>query len=172
MREQPLERGDCGAEGQPAAQGDRSGNPGRLGPGEQREQLREKSLRVFPTLEPAIVARRQANGLGEYAARALVERGVRAVEGGYVWSSDARLTLTSAIRLTEEQVRAYVAAIACPTLLVLADPPAPFVDVALMRARIDLVRGIHTVTLPGSHHLHLEDPAPVAAAIKAFRARA
>lgn len=137
----------------------------------EREQLREKSLRVFASLEPAISARRQANGLGEFAARTLVERGVRAVEGGYVWSSDPRLTLTSAIRLTEEQVRAYVAAIACPTLLVLADPPAPFVDLALMRARVDLVRGIRTVTLPGSHHLHLEDPVPVAAAIKAFRER-
>jgi pimeloyl-ACP methyl ester carboxylesterase len=138
----------------------------------EREQLREKSLRVFPNLDLAVAARRQANGLSEFAARALVERGARAVEGGFVWSSDPRLTLTSAIRLSEEQVQAYIAAIACPTLLVLADPPAPFVDQALMRARMGLVRGMRCVTLPGTHHLHLEDPAPVAAAIAAFRARA
>ena len=69
----------------------------------ERGLVAGKSLRVFPDLERAVAARMQANGLSTAAARTLVERGTRAVEGGYAWSSDPRLTMTSAIRLTEEQ---------------------------------------------------------------------
>ncbi len=138
---------------------------------QDRETIGAKSLRVFDRLEVAIAARMQANGLSEAAARELVERGTRRSEGGWTWSSDPRLTLTSAIRLTEEQVLAYVAGIECPTLLVLADPAPPYFNAALMEARCAVVPRIERIVLPGSHHLHLEDPAPVAAAIAAFRAR-
>lgn len=137
----------------------------------EREAIGAKSLRVFESLEVAVAARMQANGLSQAAARELVERGTRYREGGWTWSSDPRLTLTSAIRLSEEQVLAYVAGIECPTLLVLADPAPPYFNAALMEARCAAVPRIERIVLPGSHHLHLEDPAPVAAAIAAFRAR-
>jgi pimeloyl-ACP methyl ester carboxylesterase len=136
-----------------------------------REAIAAKSLRVFDALEVAIAARMQANGLSERAARALVERGTRRTEGGFVWSSDPRLTLTSAIRLTEAQILAYLEGIACPTLLVTADPSPPYFTPGTVARRTAAVPTLEHVVLPGSHHLHLEDPAPVAAAIAAFRAR-
>jgi pimeloyl-ACP methyl ester carboxylesterase len=136
-----------------------------------REAIAAKSLRVFERLDVAVAARMQANGLSEAAARALVERGTRRTEGGHVWSSDPRLTLTSAIRLTEAQILAYLGGIACPTLLVLADPSPPYFTPETVERRCAVVAGIERVVLPGTHHLHLEDPAPVAAAIAAFRAR-
>jgi pimeloyl-ACP methyl ester carboxylesterase len=136
-----------------------------------RGQVGAKSLRVFPDLERAVAARMQANGLSERAARALVERGTRAVEGGFEWSSDPRLTLTSAIRLTEEQVLAYLGGIECPALAIMAEPSPPWMDRAQMARRMDHVRGVEQRVLPGSHHLHLEDPQPVADAIADFRAR-
>jgi pimeloyl-ACP methyl ester carboxylesterase len=137
----------------------------------EREGLREKALRVFGSVEEAAQARVKANDLSLRAALALSARGTRAVAGGFVWSSDQRLTLTSAIRLTEEQILAYLAAIACPTLLVRAEPAPKWLPPAMMAARVAAVRDINERTLPGSHHLHLEDPAPVAQAIAAFRAR-
>ncbi len=136
-----------------------------------REAIAAKSLRVFAGLEVAIAARRQANGLSEAAARALVERGTRRTEGGFVWSSDPRLTLTSAIRLSEAQILAYLAGIACPTLLVLADPSPPYFTRETVERRCAVVPRIERVALPGTHHLHLEDPGPVAAAIADFRTR-
>jgi pimeloyl-ACP methyl ester carboxylesterase len=137
----------------------------------ERGQVAGKSLRVFTDLERAVAARMQANGLSAPAARALVERGARAVEGGYAWSTDPRLTMTSAMRLTEEQILAYLAGIECPALLVMADPSPPWMDREQMTRRFTQVRGLEQVVLPGSHHLHLEDPQPVADAIAAFRAR-
>lgn len=136
-----------------------------------REKLTNKSLRVFRTIEEAVAARVQAGTISEGAARRIVERGLRAVDGGYVWSSDPRLTLTSALRYTEPQILDVIAGIACPTLIVMAEPLAPFLDAELMARRRAVIPDLALVTLQGSHHVHLESPEPVAQAIAAFRAR-
>jgi pimeloyl-ACP methyl ester carboxylesterase len=138
-----------------------------------RAGLATKSLRVFASLDEAIAVRAAGPRLplSEPAARRIVERGTKAVDGGFVWSSDPRLMLTSAIRLTEDQILACLPGIACPTLMIMADPPMPYVDQAQMAARIAAVKGLEHVVLPGTHHLHLEDPQPAANAIAAFRAR-
>ena len=130
-----------------------------------------KTLRIFPSLEVAVAARRQANGLSQRAAELLVERGTTAVAGGWTWSSDPRLTLTSAIRLTEEQILAYLSGIVCPTLLVLADPSPPWLPPSVVDERVKRIPDLSLQRIAGTHHVHLEDPAPVAAAIAAFRAR-
>lgn len=133
-----------------------------------RTALVGKQLRRFDTLDAAIAARRSNREmpLDEASARLLVDRGVRAIEGGYEWSSDPRLTLTSAIRLSESQIHGYLAAIRCPVRLVAADPPMPFVDVEHMHARIQKVTDLRWTRLPGSHHLHMTDPQRVTEALR------
>ena len=132
--------------------------------------LPKKSLRVFPTLEPAIRARMQANALSEPVARLLVERGVRRVEGGFVWSSDPRLTLPSFTRLTEAQIADLVAGIECPVRLIHADPAQPYLPDPVRRAHAAALRDGELIVIPGGHHLHMEQPAEVAAAIGDFLA--
>ncbi|GAA0713043.1 alpha/beta hydrolase [Dokdonella soli] len=130
-----------------------------------------RPLRVFPALDEAIGARVTSNDLSEPAARAIVERGVNTVEGGFVWSSDPRLTLASPQRYTEAQVLAMLAGIRARTLLVLADPATSYLPSAMMDARAAQVADIRVVRLPGHHHLHMEEAAAVADAINAFRTR-
>ncbi|HWT16966.1 MAG TPA: alpha/beta hydrolase [Patescibacteria group bacterium] len=127
-----------------------------------------KQLRRFPDIDTAIAARRSNREmpLSATSARLLVERGLREAEGGYEWSSDPRLTLTSAMRLSESQVCGYLAGIRCPVRLVVADPPMPFVDVEHMLARTRIVPDLRLVRLAGTHHLHMETPAQVAAALR------
>ena len=127
-----------------------------------------KKLRVFPDLAPAIQARMRANGLSEPVARLLVERGVVPVEGGYVWSSDPRLTLPTMTRMTEPQIRDLVAGIACPAMVVFADPAQPYLPDAVRRERVALMPRGELVVLPGGHHMHMEQPQQVAAAIGDF----
>lgn len=134
----------------------------------QRAGFSAKALRVFPDMSIAIRARMQANSLGEAAATALVERGLAVVPGGWSWSSDARLTLASPLRYTEPHIQNILRGIAAPTLVVLAQPSAPYLPEAMMRARAACVADITVQHLPGNHHLHLENAAPVAAAILAF----
>jgi len=137
----------------------------------QRGALQEKNLRVFGDADEAAQARVRANDLTLEAARILVSRSLKPVDGGFVWSSDPRLTLASPQRYVEEQVLAVLGGIKAPTQLILADPPPSFLPKALIDARIARVPGIEVVRIPGHHHLHLEDPEPVARALLAFAER-
>lgn len=87
------------------------------------------------------------------------------------WSSDPALTLPSPTRLTEEQLASILPSITAPTLLLLAEPAAPYLKPEVMDARIALVKDIEVVRLKGTHHLHLETPEMVADPILDFLRR-
>ena len=127
-----------------------------------------RSLRVFRDLDAAIEARAMASGFSREVARALVERGVEQVEGGYVWSSDPRLTLTSAQRYSEAQVLAMLKGIRAPTLLILAEPATSYLPDEMMQARSAEVAAIEVAHVAGHHHLHLESPEAVFEAMRRF----
>ena len=55
-----------------------------------------------------------------------------------------------------------------PTLAVFADPATAYLTGADAERRLEALQPSMLLRLPGGHHLHLEDPAPVAAAIAAF----
>lgn len=130
--------------------------------------LPDKRLRVFPDVDTAVQARMRANGLTEPVTRLLVKRGLVAVDGGYAWSSDPRLTLPTMVRMTEAQVEALVRGIECPTRVIYAEPAQPYLPEALRMARAGLLPRGECAVVAGSHHLHMEDPGAVAAAIGDF----
>ena len=132
--------------------------------------LADNQLRVFPDIATAARARMQAGtgALGEAAALLLVERGLRRVDGGFAWRSDPRLTMPTAVRMSEAQSRDLVANIECPTRVIYADPPQSYFPDALRRERAAMLRNGELVVLPGSHHLHMDDAAGTAAAIGDF----
>lgn len=136
----------------------------------ERAAAAGKQLRTFDSIDQAAQARMQANGLSLPVARLLVERSLREVVGGYEWRSDPRLKVATPVRVHESQIREWLGAIECPTLLIAADPAQPYFDPALRREREACVRDLRSVVLPGNHHLHMETPAPVAAAIREFLA--
>lgn len=122
-------------------------------------------LRVFEDVDIAARARVQANGMAMASARLLVERGLRAVDGGHAWRSDPRLTRPTAVRMGEAQTRDLIASIECPVDLVVADPPPPYFPAGLRDARVALLRDGRVTVVAGSHHLHMDDPAAVAAVL-------
>ena len=124
---------------------------------------------MFPDLGRADArAHAGQSSSSEPVARLLVERGVARGRGGFVWSSDPRLTLPAVQRMTEAQVRALVAGIECPARVIFADPAQPYLPEALRRERAGLLPRGELIVMPGSHHLHMEEPAAVAAAIGDF----
>ena len=133
-----------------------------------RRALRGKRLRIFPDPDTAVRARMQASGLPETVARRLVERGLHAVEGGHAWSTDQRLTVSTPTRMTEGQVRDLLRRLACPVLAVYAEPAQPYFPEPLRSERAALPPGGRLVRLEGGHHLHMDQPAAVAAAIEGF----
>ncbi len=130
--------------------------------------LKDKPLRVFADPAAPVRARMLANQVSEPVARLLVERGIVAVPGGWQWSTDQRLTVPSFLYPTDAQVDAVIAAIACPTQVVYAEPAQPYFPEPLRSRRAAALPQGRLAVLPGNHHLHMEDPAAVAAVIHGF----
>ena len=133
----------------------------------QRRALDGKRKRVFADPGSAVRARMQTNiaALDEASSQLLIERGIRAVEGGFEWSSDVRLTLPTAVRMSETQVQDCLHAIACPVALLVAEPTPPYFTPVMRDARVACVPQIRSTSLPGSHHLHMTHPAETIAAL-------
>lgn len=140
-----------------------------------RRTLRGKPLRVFPDVDAAVRARMQASLIGESRlaeplVRQLVERGLRTVEGGHAWSSDQRLTVSTPTRMTEGQVRDLLRSLACPVLVVYAEPAQPYFAEPLRSERAALPPDVRVVRLAGGHHLHMDQPGAVGAEVARFLA--
>jgi pimeloyl-ACP methyl ester carboxylesterase len=72
------------------------------------------------------------------------------------------------VRMTEAQVRDLVAGIECPTRVLYADPPQPYLPEPLRSEHVALLAQGERIVLRGGHHLHMEDPRAVAEAIGDF----
>lgn len=123
---------------------------------------------VYRSRTQAVSARVQLADLLLDTAERLVERDLHEVAGGFSWRSDIRLKHPAPRTFSEEQVLAFLRAIRAPTLLVTAERTAltePFYP-----GRIAAVPDLEQVTLAGGHHLHMENPDAVAAAVRAFLA--
>lgn len=126
----------------------------RLGMALQAQlNLQGKRKPVYGTLERAVEARMKGLvAVSREAAELLAQRGLMPVPGGYTWRTDSRLTLASPMRLTDEQAMAFIRRVDCPTQLVVA------ADGMLSKHPELLSQLLFTVTtLPGGHHLHLND---------------
>lgn len=84
------------------------------------------------------------------------------------WRSDPRLTRPTAIRLSEAQMRDVIASVECPVRLINAEPAFRYFPEQARTARAALLRDVQVIGIDGGHHLHMERPDVVAAAIAAF----
>jgi pimeloyl-ACP methyl ester carboxylesterase len=136
---------------------------------EEWRDFTPREERVFATIDEAVAARQRGfTPLTAEAARLLCTRGLKAVPGGYAWTLDRRVRHHGSQRMSEAQARAYVARLAAPVLLVRAQPGFAAAE-EMFSGRWPLIRNGRLVSLPGSHHLHLEEQAgAVAEAITDF----
>ncbi|MCQ4261292.1 alpha/beta hydrolase [Stutzerimonas stutzeri] len=115
----------------------------------------DKRKPVYAAFDQAVEAR--MNGVGAVsreAAERLAQRGLMPVPGGYTWRTDSRLMLPSSMRLTRAHARAFLAQIACPASLVLAEQ-----GLLTQPELLELTNSLpfEVRHLPGGHHLHLDD---------------
>ena len=130
-----------------------------------------RPARLISDLEQAVDARLAVSNMSREAARLIVARNLRAVDGGYAWRSDPRLTLPSHLRVDEAFIRAWLRALEVPTFVLCADPSPPYFGSALRDARLAEVPDAQLALLAGGHHLHMEQPEAVAALLRPFLLR-
>ena len=120
------------------------------------ELFRSSKLVIYPSIEMA--AKVRMSGVGKVsadAAKLLVERGLKSVEGGYQWTSDPRLMEPSFLRFSEEQVQAIFGGIECPVCLVCGDK-GYYADYSALRARLSYIKTLEKHLVQGGHHFHMD----------------
>ena len=134
----------------------------------QMDALRRKRTPVYTRLEAAIQARCDG-GLSWTSAICLVERGMQAVNKGFVWRTDPRLRFVSPLYLTEPQILAYMDRIRTPALLI-CGAEGYLVKRPWMQERYARLADLTVEIVPGGHHPHLENPEFCARLLRPFLA--
>lgn len=126
-----------------------------------------KTPKGYKDLEVLIRARAGAGEIQRQSVEILMERGIERRGEAYYWRSDQRLKRSYPQYFTNEVMMAFLKGITAPVLLITAE------DGILKKRdyfppRINVVKDLHIVNLPGHHHLHLDHPEPVARAINDY----
>jgi len=106
----------------------------------------------------------------EESAGVILERGARQVEGGWQFTRDRRLQVTSLYGLPPDFLLAFCRSITCPHLLVKADSQKWDTE-ELNMAALEAYSGnplYEYQAVPGPHHVHLNQPEVVAGPIATF----
>ncbi|XP_051242447.1 serine hydrolase-like protein isoform X4 [Dicentrarchus labrax] len=141
----------------------------------QYEKKTEEKKRVY-TFEKAAERLLAANPtLSEESVHILLERGLVQVDGGFVFSRDLRLNFKNIVRISLEQSLEMQSRIQAPVLVVLADKGfgAKLPESNRQILTSTLLQGYRdrnhmVVTVPGDHHVHLNNPEVVAPLVSDF----
>ncbi len=135
---------------------------------EQMANIPFKSPPQYATWQDALNARLKVNAMQADSGTCIVKRGLKKLANDhFTWRTDPRLLMPLPLSLTEEQVLAFLEQITSPLCLVRPLNGYPFPD-ELMQGRLRAVPHAQLVTMPGEHHVHLDDPLKVAECFQSF----
>ncbi len=130
----------------------------------QRATLSSKRhVRVEPSLEAAeekLLA--SNNALTKESAHLLLKRGAIACQGGFKFTRDLRVRLPPAFRATERMVNSFISRVSCDVMLIVAESGLHSGVSDRERRQVELLsksaRSFELVRVPGTHHVHMNDP--------------
>lgn len=123
--------------------------------------------RVFKTRDEAIDARLKAAKMQRVSAELIIRRQLLETDTGFVWRFDPALRNASLAYQDEAHVEEGLATIACPAHVVVASD-GYIKNRDETASRLGRINDLEITELPGFHHLHMDTPEPVAAAINRF----
>ncbi|MDH5673281.1 MAG: alpha/beta hydrolase [Myxococcales bacterium] len=138
------------------------------------QKARALPIRARPAaFDIAVRARLVSSPLSRGAAELLAQRGTEVVahSGGRVrWRNDRRLSRMQPMHLGEEQILAFLARIACPTLLVVAREGLRY-NAEVVERRKAAISALSECLVDGRHHVHMDHPERVAPQLLALLAQ-
>lgn len=136
--------------------------------------MAKKKQILEPSMEAAEKRLQDSNRhLTPASVHQLLRRGAIACDGGYKFTRDLRVRLPSALRLSEAMVNSFIQRVSCDVMLIGADNGHVGVVGERERRQLDLlgrVTSLEIVTVPGTHHVHMNEPDVVAPHIVRFLA--
>ncbi|MCY7296820.1 alpha/beta fold hydrolase [Alteromonas sp. a30] len=132
-----------------------------------RHAVASKAVHHPSSFEMAVQARLAAGKMNTASAELLMQRNVKEQNGMFSWRTDPRLRTLSPLRLTENQAKAFLSAITCPTLSILGKQG--FTELRDAQEKdAHLIQDFHTAEFEGGHHVHMDSPELVSEAMLAF----
>ncbi|MBL4632100.1 MAG: alpha/beta hydrolase [Paraglaciecola sp.] len=119
------------------------------------------------SIERTVEARAMVGDIKIESARLLITRNIREENGQLLFTTDRRLRTLSALRMTEPQAEAFMRNIQCPTLVITGKQGYESMRTVLHQ-RLDWVKDLTMAQCEGYHHLHMDNPQPVAEKIVDF----
>ena len=119
------------------------------------------------SIQRTIEARAKIGDIKLESARLLITRNIREEDKQLLFNTDRRLRTFSSLRMTEPQAEAFMRNIQCPTLVITGDKGYESMRTTVQK-RLDWVENLTTAECEGHHHLHMDNPQPVADKIIIF----
>ena len=119
------------------------------------------------SIERTIEARAMVGDIKLESARLLVMRNIREQDGQLFFTTDRRLRTLSSLRMTDSQAEAFIRNIQCPTLIIIGSQGYESMR-NIINKRLDWVKGLKVSKCDGYHHVHMDNPRPVADEIVGF----
>jgi len=127
----------------------------------------KKKVTIFKQRNDAIRARQLVGGLNFNNTQCMLERGLKAVNGGFIWSSDPQLKMTSPNYLHELQLLSYLEHLEASCLLFRAES-GYLINRIDLEKRYAMIKDLRILDIPGGHHVHMEQPEVVASYLEQF----
>jgi pimeloyl-ACP methyl ester carboxylesterase len=119
------------------------------------------------SIERTVEARAKVGDIKLESARLLITRNIREENEQLFFTTDRRLRTFSSLRMTESQAEAFVRNIQCPTLVITGTQGYESMRTVLHK-RLNWVEDLTLAECEGYHHLHMDNPQPVAEKIVEF----
>jgi pimeloyl-ACP methyl ester carboxylesterase len=111
--------------------------------------------RVFENVEAMAQRVTEATDQSFDAAKALVDRGHKTVEGGITWRTDPRIRYPTPLRHTRSQIDLLLQDSTSPALLIVAEQGDTWYQPEIPDAK-DYHPNLRIERMQGTHHIHLE----------------
>jgi len=124
-----------------------------------RQRIRNKPVRGYATFEQAVAQRCRVNQVTAEQIAPIVSRGIKEVDGKWLWRYDKKLKSDSLYRMSPEHTAEIMASIECPQRVILGEQGYAH----LQKNRSDFEKSrLEMFTISGGHHCHLQHPEIVA----------
>lgn len=127
----------------------------------------QQPRRLYSDQISAIQDRIKIGNLSYQAAEALVRRGTKKCAEGWQWTFDCRLHCVSSTLPYEDELISLFKALETPVCLIRAKQGVPYPEKTFQN-RAKSIKNLSIHELEGGHHVHMDDPEPVATIICQF----
>lgn len=126
-----------------------------------------KKRTTFLDQESAINDRMICGNISYEAAQALVKRGTIEDENGWHWTFDKRLRCVASTLPCEDELKLMFSSLDRPVCLIRANQGVPYPQ-DIFKNRAQYFQNLTIYEVQGGHHVHMDNPIPVANLISKF----